>query len=320
MEPKWQVLRGIGLALLALIFLGSIGWIVVDWPLAWRLWFVLALSAGGSITLFVRFGRPKHPTQPWKLPLTVGITCTTLLAALAAVPADQANNKPSAENSTTPTPNNAPILDVTVGPGADAAFAYALPVPPQSLRGIPKPNGDCESAERHDWVMRKGGVPQVHQDVYVYFETRREDAVVVLSQVKISARLTRDHYDTLVAPCPENINMGGRPEGRLVFFELDKSRQVTMQDEKENEFSSLSIQLTKGESAEVIFQALTHAPGVGYEWFAEVTYIFEGQARQTRIPAEGWYRVASATDNPYCWSDIATPHIVRHEDSDADWC
>jgi hypothetical protein len=41
---------------------------------------------------------------------------------------------------------------------------------------------------------------------------------------------------------------------------------------------------------------------------------------QTRIPADGWYRLASTTDNPECWSDIATPNIVRRDDADSDWC
>lgn len=70
----------------------------------------------------------------------------------------------------------------------------------------------------------------------------------------------------------------------------------------------------------LLFEGSTHKPGVGYEWSAEVTYIFEGQTMQTRIPADGWYRLASTTDNPECWSDIATPNIVRRDDADSDWC
>jgi hypothetical protein len=326
MEQRRQILGGVGLGS---VFLVSIGWIVLGWPLPFQLWFVLALIAGGSITLFVRFVRPKHPTQPWKLPITAGITCTTLLAALAAVPADQGDRESAAGGSvpadgssptTISTPKSVPVLDVTVGPGAGTAFAYALPVPPESLAGIPKANGECETDERHMWVIGKGGVPLDHQDLYVYFQTRRDDAVVVLSQVKVTARRIRDHYDTVVAPCPENINSGGRPEGRIVEIELGNSPQVMMTDEENKELPSLSLQLTKGESAEVILTALTDRPGVGYEWSAEVTYVFEGQARQIRIPAEGWYRVGSTTDNPQCWSDIATPNIVRHEDSNTDWC
>ena len=135
-----------------------------------------------------------------------------------------------------------------------------------------------------------------------------------------TARRLSSHYPTLVAPCPEYITQGGRPEGRLVYIELDDSPEVTMLDEANNELPSLSLQLTKGESAEVTFVASVLALDVGYEWSANLAYIFEGQARQVRLSAEGWYRVASAADNHHCWSDLRTPNAVRANDSLSDWC
>lgn len=117
---RWRAPLGVGLAF---VFFGSIGWIVFGWPLPFRLWFALALLAGGSLVLFLRFGRPKEQAEPWKQPIGAGVTCTALLAALVAVPTIQGVSEPPAGGASPDPGRSGPVTTSGSRPMPPPAFS-----------------------------------------------------------------------------------------------------------------------------------------------------------------------------------------------------
>lgn len=111
---------------MALVFAMSVVLILAFWQLKLLTWIGLAVLAGSSVIIFLRFVRPKDREEPWKRPILAGAGCTGLIAALMAVPTIQDSTGPNVGSS----------------PSSSGAATTAAPSPsptPPRWRGDPPP-------------------------------------------------------------------------------------------------------------------------------------------------------------------------------------
>jgi hypothetical protein len=81
--------RAVWCGVLVILFLGSVGWIVLGWPLGLGQTVALVLIAGASASLFSAHYLPDQLDARIKRAATVGAGCIALIAAVLAVPALQ---------------------------------------------------------------------------------------------------------------------------------------------------------------------------------------------------------------------------------------
>jgi hypothetical protein len=126
--------RRLWLAVLLIIFGGSVVWLVLDWPLPAVLTVALVVLAGASAALISAYYVPDKLDKRLKRALTVGVGCIALIAAVLAIPALQR-------------PQDEP-LTASLGFGAECErFA----VPSGLLPSVPTDDGlDAKWVYNHD--------------------------------------------------------------------------------------------------------------------------------------------------------------------------
>src|SRR5215213_7662612 len=91
-SPERRPRRGLrvffGVALV-LVFLGSVGWILLTWPVPLVLLVVLVVVAALSAAVFAAYFVPNKLSERMKRAVTVGVSAVGLVTTLIAVPAAQ---------------------------------------------------------------------------------------------------------------------------------------------------------------------------------------------------------------------------------------
>jgi len=173
--------------LLAIAFAGSMAWIILGWPLPFRLGLALLLLAGGSATVLIGMFTRQLPAH-WSRGLAAGAVVITLTAAVLAIPFGQ--NKTSSASGQRPqaTPE-------TSGPATPSAgFASSSPsepdplavtldlkelscenytIPKSFLSSLPK----IATGYDAEWIYKNGGATLSHAAIYV--QGMSQDAVIV---------------------------------------------------------------------------------------------------------------------------------------------
>jgi hypothetical protein len=254
-----------------------------------------------------------------KTALTVGGVAAGMVLAYIAAPiagvgspgGSPSNPQESAESSANSSRSSEGPLLITVGEGAQNSFTYVLPMHPTEIPSPPNATNGCGTRERHDWATAIGGLPAV-QDVNVSLEATREDVHVLITDLRVMARRLPARYITRFAPCPEDITIGGRPEGRFVYVQVTDSPKIGITDDQGRELKRLELSLKKGdEGAELAFEAAVDKPGAGYEWVAEISAVVDGVSHDYRIPNTGSFRVAKTVNHDLVWSDLRNPRWCR---------
>jgi hypothetical protein len=90
---------------LVLVFLGSLIWLFLGWPLPFRLAVVLIVAAGSAAAVFAAFYIPNHLDERLKRGLAAGAGIITLVATVFAVPGlVQGAANPQSTGSQSPSP------------------------------------------------------------------------------------------------------------------------------------------------------------------------------------------------------------------------
>src|SRR5829696_9414927 len=76
---------------LVLVFLGSVGWILLTWPVPLVLLVALVVVAALSAAVFAAYFVPNKLSERMKRAVTVGVGAVGLVTTLIAVPAAQDN-------------------------------------------------------------------------------------------------------------------------------------------------------------------------------------------------------------------------------------
>jgi hypothetical protein len=185
--PSWARIA-VG-ALLGLALLVSIGWIVLGWPLPVRLWILLAVVAGSSLTgLVALFIREVHPRL--RQGLVAGSTLIAVLAAMMAVPALQGAAAPATGKGgqETPGPSESPTLAAsqpsTEPDPLTASLSFDEPcedfsVPKSLIPSLPKPDPGYDSGLDARWVYDHGGATAGGSPVSITVQGKTEDAVLI---------------------------------------------------------------------------------------------------------------------------------------------
>jgi hypothetical protein len=159
-------------AILVLAFFGSIGWIVLGWPLPIRLWVGLALvafaAATGFIGLFIKNDLPAH----WRRALAGGSALTLGIAAVMAVPALQeepdSTSGPAGSETTSSTGLEPLTLTVKFASGCED-----FTIPRSLMPSLPKHSNGLDAK----WVYEQGGASL--SDIELTIEGKTEHAVVI---------------------------------------------------------------------------------------------------------------------------------------------
>lgn len=110
-RPKRSLRVFFGLALV-LVFLGSVGWILLTWPVPLVLLVVLVVVAALSAAVFAAYFVPNKLSERMKRAVTVGVGAVGLVTTLIAVPASQEATSPPARpepSAASPTVEAAPL-------------------------------------------------------------------------------------------------------------------------------------------------------------------------------------------------------------------
>jgi hypothetical protein len=178
------ILLGIGLVV-------SIWWIVFGWPLPVRLWILLAVVAGSSLTGLVALFIKEVPGR-LRQGLVAGSTLIAVLAALMAVPALQGagpGGQPTPQPSSTGSELSTPLASQPSGASepltASLKFNNSLTpcenftIPKSFLPSIPKSENGNLTAGGLDakWIYENGGATLSEAELTIQGNT--EDAVII---------------------------------------------------------------------------------------------------------------------------------------------
>lgn len=94
-------------AVLVLVFLGSLLWIYIGWPLEFRLTVALMLVAAAAAALFAAYYRPLNLSQELRRGLRVGVAVLLAVATVLGISSLQA---PSPSSKPSPTPSPAEVI------------------------------------------------------------------------------------------------------------------------------------------------------------------------------------------------------------------
>ena len=220
---------------LVLLFAGSIGWIVIGWPLPFRTWIALAVVSGGSLAAFLAFFVPSGLNERYRRSLTAGAACAALIAALVAVPAlqDGSSEEPEPPLAGSPPPSQSqeePVpLTAQLHFDEDPEGCERLAIPRQQLRSLPeRPNFNAR------WAYDRGG-GTANLAPYLIVQGKSNKAVILRSIEIID--VTRRPVDKNAAVISTCIIGGGATA--LRFFELDfkheKPKVIARPSEQINE-------------------------------------------------------------------------------------
>jgi hypothetical protein len=108
-------------------------------------------------------------------------------------------------------PRSVPAVTMTTIGEPNSGPVYVVPIGANNLQGAPSPNTDegCGSKARHDWILSIGGVPFRYQEISVIVTSLRKDTAVVIAEVRPHVRKLPKNPQTLVAPCPDDVGLGG---------------------------------------------------------------------------------------------------------------
>ena len=187
-RPSWRL--HIFRVALILVFFGSIGFILINWPMQLAPTAILIMVAAASAAVFAAYFVPNDLSDRFKRALMVGASAAGLIAALVAVPAIQDGRSPrqttlSATSETPSQPTAAGTTKtspVTPSPSPDPLTATLrvgyeceiFTLPTSQLRALSK-------VSHHDakWVYGHGGA-SANSDMSLTIQGKGKDAVVLL--------------------------------------------------------------------------------------------------------------------------------------------
>lgn len=229
-------------------------------------------------------------------------------------------------------PRSAPPLSAVVVNDPTAARLYATPKNAEEIEGAPAattpPGGyseldGCGSRERHSWARRTGAIPAASAgaEVRVILTTLWSRPTVVVTDVRPVVQRLPQRFITAIDLCPPSQSMGdGVLLSQTAAITLADEPEITLYGEKGVEVERLSLEIPRGEAAELILQPYVEnlGTGVGYSWHAELDVLVDGDLQTLRIPEEGEFYLAEVAWGGRFWSDLATPSICTPEVDD--WC
>ena len=106
-RPRRSLRVFFGVALV-LVFLGSVGWILLTWPVPLVLLVALVVVAALSAAVFAAYFVPNKLSERMKRAVTVGVGAIGLVTTLIAVPAAQDNTETSRAEPSSASPSSSP--------------------------------------------------------------------------------------------------------------------------------------------------------------------------------------------------------------------
>ena len=145
-----QSLRWTFCAVLVVAFFGSLGIIVAEWPLPFRVWISLVVTAGASLAAFIAFFLPNGLNERWKRGLTAGAACIGIVAAVVAVPAMQtAGNQPQESQTEKASDNSS-------SPSAAApSTTCSIPPTPHTSSSPPRVRSAWQATVVNTWSLSR---------------------------------------------------------------------------------------------------------------------------------------------------------------------
>ena len=106
--------------MLGLVFAGSVVWIYLGWPLSFRVAVPLILLTGICAGLFAAYFVAKPSERRPVIGIGTGVGCSTLVAAILAIPALTGSDSGDHQTSVSPSPSSTTIAPTSPLPVPDS--------------------------------------------------------------------------------------------------------------------------------------------------------------------------------------------------------